>query len=846
MEAASLNVPSSVSSPFTSTFFALPPSSDARSLLDADSLCAPGPRAPPLTGAGDQGEELVFCKKDFSGSTPPNVLHGSREREGEGHCLCFFVRHEVGDESNQRPCAKETHGAERKGSAPLLSGGKTPTGKPWNKTQAQRGDRAEWGRGARKRPGVHTSEPGNEVTEPTETGSGAFEAQRVDTPKGSLASAAPLMGCRTKGEQEGSRGATSPQRAASCLQNKVENVSEADPAVSVSSPQSTPTVSCKPLSDPSASPASSSPASSSSFSSSLACDSSSSVSDPRRALPPKSVCGAQDKEGLVTSAPRRRFSLVYLHSHPDGVVASLSQLCASARTASDVLQALWSEHIPEKQGEEVETGEPGAGSGRVSEEVCVLSEGKSTVNEAEKNAETGSLAFPVLRNGTEDSAEEADALRRSMEAIGAITPEASARLAGQPVADWAPTIHTMMEGYVEKRYLFPPVDLQVKREETHTRLSTRYADGGGEDSRSLASVPLTFTEHYVFRQFNGLMVVGLSARGLFSASSACTATAQTRASPTQLRASGSPSPPCSASVSLVSSQSRSPCELGGRDSRWRRLRLTLRDGVSRNCVSGKRKKGAFFLQADTLVAVLSFEEKIPFSEDRQSRTEGPGETEAPARVTLGAAGAEAARESTDAIEKAALHASTKGLENPEGSAKTFEDVQSSPLGVGGVSRGDETVSVFPPSPILENNVTGKQEEAHEEAETRTGQKKRSKGRRRKRCFAESVVLLGCAENAATKRAREEAEDRKSIRMDSQQKEEANAETDDNGRRWQWVPRRIPIYACIRGMLLEFNSAVLERPELLLSQPEQAGWLLILQLAKRDKMQSFFPRSPLRA
>ncbi|EPR58970.1 hypothetical protein TGGT1_253310 [Toxoplasma gondii GT1] len=845
MEAVSLNEPSSVSSPSTSTFNALPRSSDARSLLDRDSLCAPGPGAPPSTGVGDQWEELFFCKQDFPGSRSPNGLQGSRERDGEGHCLCFFVRHEMGDASNQHLRAKETHGAKRKGSAPLLSGGKTSMGKPWSKKQAQRGDCAEWGRDARKRPGVPTSEPGDEVTDPTGTGSGALEAQRGDTRKEFLTSVAPLMDCRPKGEQEASCGATSPQLAASCLQNTVDNVSEADPAVSVSSPQSTPTVSCKPLSDLSASPAVSSPASSS-FSSSLACVSSSSLSYPLRALPLKSVCGAQDKEGLVTSAPRIRFSLVYLHSHPDGVVASLSQLCASACTASDVLRALWSEHSSERQGEEVETGEPGAGSGRVSEEVCVLPEGESTVNEAEKNAETGSVVFPVLRNGPEDSAEEADALRRSMEAIGAITPEASARLAGQPVAVWAPTIHTMMEGYVEKRYLFPPVDLQVKKEETHTRLSTRYADGGGEGSRSLASVPLTLTEHYVFRQFNGLMVVGLSARGLFSASSACAASAQTRGSPIQLHASGSPSPPCSASVPLVSSQSWSPCESGGRDSRWRRLRLTLRDGVSRNCVSGKRKKGAFFLQADTLVAVLSFEEKIPFSEDRQSRTEGPGETEAPARVTLETAGAEAARESTDAIEEAALHASTKGLENREGSTKTSEDGQSKPLGVGGFSRGDDTVSVFPASPILEHNVTRKREEAHEEVETRTGQKKRGRGRRRKRCFAESVVLPGCAESAVTKRAREEGEDEKSTLMDSTQNEEANAETDDDGRRWQWIPRRIPVYACTRGMLLEFNSAVLERPELLLSQPEQDGWLLILQLAKRDKMQSFSSRSPLRA
>ncbi|CBZ50301.1 conserved hypothetical protein [Neospora caninum Liverpool] len=701
-------------------------------------------------------------------TAPPTAtelsLQASHENAAAWPRLCFFVRHEVGDESNQRICAREANRESE--SAPFRrQSGDKHAGKPWHRKPSRRGGRGERGSHTRNEAHAHTPRRGGEGAGDKGADSGVFLAREGDSSKESLAA--------------------SPETHAGTWQKDGE---EARPGgdgacASVSSPVSART--------------------SSSGSSSVPCaPSSSSLTHSRRDLPVKSGSGEYEAQAIANPASgpgssRGRFSLVYLHPHPDGVVASLPQLCASACSASAVLRALWHEHPSEAKSERnLEKARLEARDAR----------GYVAARRASK-AETAdsSLSYPSFRTSVDDVE---DALRRSMENIGAVTREASAALAGQP-------------GYVEKQYMLPPVDLGAakKKEETQISLATRFVDSTSEGRRPVA-VPLTLTEHYAFRQFNGLVVVGLSARGLSPDS--CTSGVEEQHSSTSL-----PSSSESAARPPLSSSSSEPASRPGRPAGrwWRRVHLAVRDGVSRNCVSGKRKKGAFFLQADTLVAVLSFEERISFS-DKQPKagqatargaTPAPGSREGGNRERHGSQRDRANGE---------LHAASISPERSdgdnqagqEGQAETDEAVSASSL-----AADSAAVSAAVSSPPLAKEEEAEAARAGEECQDGEPQiepKKRGKARRRKRPLADNVVLWA-TESGVEKRERDDGEDQdewKRAREGMPEDEGAeDVETDEAGRRWQWLSRRVPIYACIRGMLLEFNSAVVERPELLLSQ-----------------------------
>ncbi|PFH31204.1 hypothetical protein BESB_030780 [Besnoitia besnoiti] len=844
--------------------------------------------------------------------------------------LAFFVRHQFGDESNRRICAREWRHADSPEDACASEGGMRGAGPGRGGEKACNRKRSRRNRhGARGRADAHHAGAQGLSTAPCgDTAANPSSHCAAEEPRGDASHC--LLDARAGGAGKAEEGRASNQGE------------EEKGAARVTAPLGAP--GSLPLSSDAAPTSGASPCSAAStwsFSSAPASLSASPL-----------------------SSINRRFSLVYLHPHPDGVVAALPQLCATACTASEVLQAVWGEpsaaerqedaaaraaaqagrreEVDTRQAPEASAGggaERGADGGkqiaaergREGDErlSCCRAQGLAaegnaglSTNGAEDGRQRSGLCALVQSLQAKELADKEDWLRRRMTEIGAMTPEAAAALVGRPAALWAAAVHKMMEGYVEKRFLLPPV---CHGAEEGKRLSLTLPQDKAAGRPAVSLPPLALAEHYVFRHFNGLAVVGLSAKGVAptggdaDARQACTRDAHASAPAEALErplssfsnskspasdASSAPRTPGVFPIPSLSSfgsahASQSSPARGYEASRpwWRRVRLSIRDGVRANCVSGKRKRGAFFLQGDTLVAILSFEERVRFPRHAQGEdgefgaaaacaahkllkqsgegcggrvgTErGDAEAETPGGAPVGAetdaktwtAGAAAQRSNADTRVENELDGQETRREGPQTASakkgetadvhtgKTERDAALS-LGAGESERAaGSTASSLRPSPLpsppprAHDEKPQEAREPEDEAAEGGGQgegkdakikarERRRGGRKRKWSQAAETAFFASTESAqklenATGPARGDKKTaEESPEGEDGLEEETRVEVDEQGIQWQWVPRRLPVYACVRGTLIEFNNAVIERPELLLSQnPELSSAL----------------------
>ncbi|PHJ22673.1 hypothetical protein CSUI_003464 [Cystoisospora suis] len=533
-----------------------------------------------------------------------------------------------------------------------------------------------------------------------------------------------------------------------------------------------------------------------------------------------------------------------------------------------------------------------------------------------------------------------EALRQRLASVGALSLEVARRLEGISPHHWRGFIEDMLAGYIEKRYVCPLREFSQARQ----------GGGGGEGVEETSS---SLLEQYIFKQLNGLVVVGLSRKFLACKDNGagdqdcCGASKLSSSSPSLSLANSSFSSSCCPSASSLSLQvtttSSSPphtsstttttsistsvegpggvpisscktppsfqsslshshlatspsssslpflsCEKGSPDldvepackatTHRRKISLDVRQCVMSNAVSGKRKRGAFFLQPHTIVAILSFEERRRRRNDSAPEHEAvassPGEAlECPigngihtANYTCDSEGCEKGAPGKKPEERQHEEQTNKlrkeRSEQEEEERQEDESIQTSTGGVHDRREGEDCKgckeSVLTTGEDSCVSITEKEEEQPcgerdkkasgergsvgqdvmngESKEDRSHQSsqrgRRGKKRKRKNVFK---ACEQAKQNPMAEEDKEVIEGDRALRSPDGMRNlsEQNAEEDESNDRWEWIPRRIPIYACVKGILLEFNSALVNNPELLLSEPEHSGWVLIARPSKGD-------------